>query len=244
MALSVKTELVLIQKGHLKYNGHKGTFIRQSMTFRRLTSSKETQVTRPQSQHRNSMASSASLSTPSRGSASRHHSHSLSLGSINSTHRVTRRKSTNASSINNVSAVKAALKEMSQGGSTSVFDSNIQSHRRSVPDFSSKNSHEGSLAGSVPAQAPTHRDTALHDGSLPTTHQMGHNARPRARRASEGSYLIKGDGKRASGELRCDQCGKGYKHSSCLTKHLLVHLPFLPPHAPSLLLGFQAICDP
>ena len=44
----------------------------------------------------------------------------------------------------------------------------------------------------------------------------------RARRASEGSHLRK-EGKRvAGGELRCDTCGKGYKHSSCLNKHLSV----------------------
>lgn len=42
----------------------------------------------------------------------------------------------------------------------------------------------------------------------------------RNRRASEGSHLIKGDKK--SGDLRCDTCGKGYKHSSCLTKHMYV----------------------
>lgn len=52
----------------------------------------------------------------------------------------------------------------------------------------------------------------------------------RMRRASEGQP-IKGDGKRStSNELKCTKCGKGYKHSSCLTKHLLVAtlpLPFL-----------------
>jgi hypothetical protein len=46
----------------------------------------------------------------------------------------------------------------------------------------------------------------------------------RARRASEGSHLRK-EGKRvAGGDLRCDTCGKGYKHSSCLNKHLSVTL--------------------
>ncbi|KAL8840129.1 MAG: hypothetical protein Q9170_001477 [Blastenia crenularia] len=50
-------------------------------------------------------------------------------------------------------------------------------------------------------------------------------AKARARRASEGAHLAKSEGKRASGELRCDQCGKGYKHSSCLTKHLWEHTP-------------------
>jgi hypothetical protein len=45
------------------------------------------------------------------------------------------------------------------------------------------------------------------------------NNKNRNRRASEGAHLIKGDPKKA-GDLRCDTCGKGYKHSSCLTKHM------------------------
>ncbi|ETN36324.1 uncharacterized protein HMPREF1541_08601 [Cyphellophora europaea CBS 101466] len=46
----------------------------------------------------------------------------------------------------------------------------------------------------------------------------------RNRRASEGSHLIKGD-KKSGSDLRCDTCGKGYKHSSCLTKHMWEHDP-------------------
>ena len=69
-------------------------------------------------------------------------------------------------------------------------------------------------------------DIAIDEGYAPTEHQAGGSNKTRARRASEGSYLSKGD-KRASGELRCETCGKGYKHSSCLTKHLLVPLRFL-----------------
>jgi uncharacterized ferredoxin-like protein len=53
----------------------------------------------------------------------------------------------------------------------------------------------------------------------------------RMRRASEGQHLIK-DGKKAGsgGDLKCDKCGKGYKHSSCLTKHLFVptFLSYMP----------------
>lgn len=56
----------------------------------------------------------------------------------------------------------------------------------------------------------------------PTT-ANDHRSRARVRRASEGAHLSKSEGKRSSGELRCEKCGKGYKHSSCLTKHLLVH---------------------
>jgi hypothetical protein len=54
----------------------------------------------------------------------------------------------------------------------------------------------------------------------------------RMRRASEGQHLMK-DGKKGS-ELKCDKCGKGYKHSSCLSKHL-----FVPTFLSSVLqLGF------
>lgn len=55
--------------------------------------------------------------------------------------------------------------------------------------------------------------------------ELGNNgSKARARRASEGAFLSKADSKRGSGDLRCEQCGKGYKHSSCLVKHLLVSL--------------------
>lgn len=68
--------------------------------------------------------------------------------------------------------------------------------------------------------------SALTDGpplAAMSEHEKG-NSKARIRRASEGSHL-KGDSKRTSGsELRCEKCGKGYKHSSCLTKHLSVTL--------------------
>jgi hypothetical protein len=55
----------------------------------------------------------------------------------------------------------------------------------------------------------------------------------RMRRASEGQHLVK-DSKKGS-ELKCDKCGKGYKHSSCLSKHL-----FVPTFLFSVLqLGFE-----
>ena len=64
-------------------------------------------------------------------------------------------------------------------------------------------------------------DFAIADGLLPVHAEAG-RIKQRNRRASEGAPLSKSEGKRVSGELRCDKCGKGYKHSSCLTKHLLV----------------------
>ncbi|KAF1918959.1 hypothetical protein BDU57DRAFT_124563 [Ampelomyces quisqualis] len=75
---------------------------------------------------------------------------------------------------------------------------------------------------------PAVHSEALTDGpalaSMPEREKG--SAKSRNRRASEGSRLSKGDGKRASGsDLRCEKCGKGYKHSSCLTKHLWEHTP-------------------
>ena len=73
-------------------------------------------------------------------------------------------------------------------------------------------------------QSNAHGESALVDGSILQEHNNS-SAKARARRASEGAYLTKMDSKRTSGgELRCETCGKGYKHSSCLTKHLLVFL--------------------
>lgn len=46
----------------------------------------------------------------------------------------------------------------------------------------------------------------------------------RSRRASEGGQM-KSDGKRNPADLRCDRCGKGYKHGSCLSKHMCVFPP-------------------
>lgn len=71
------------------------------------------------------------------------------------------------------------------------------------------------------------KSEAVTDGpplsSMPA-HEQG-DSKSRIRRASEGSRLSKGEPKRTSGsELKCEKCGKGYKHSSCLTKHLSVPL--------------------
>ncbi|KAI4273096.1 MAG: hypothetical protein LQ337_004859 [Flavoplaca oasis] len=67
-------------------------------------------------------------------------------------------------------------------------------------------------------------DDVVADG-MPDGRAGNGDSKARTRRASEGAYLSKGEGKRASGELRCEKCGKGYKHSSCLTKHLWEHTP-------------------
>ena len=72
------------------------------------------------------------------------------------------------------------------------------------------------------ANAVMDNESAVADDFLSPEH-AGSVSKAKTRRASEGSYLTKGEGKRSSGELRCEKCGKGYKHSSCLTKHLSVY---------------------
>ena len=195
-----------------------------------LDSEKETPTTRPHSQQRLSMTSNGTTTTAGRPSSARHHSHSVSLGSINPTHRVTRRKSINATAINNQSAVQAALNDLSRGGSTSVFDSNIQGNRRSIAEFSRSDANQGRSSGFLQPDNNNVKDSAVADGPAPAASHQPDSLKPRARRASEGSYLSKGEGKRSSGELRCETCGKGYKHSSCLTKHLSVSSRLLSPH--------------
>ena len=89
----------------------------------------------------------------------------------------------------------------------------------------------GSLP-SPPASLPGHRirltssgksdrgESAIDD-DMDDEEETGFKQSP-VRRASEGQHLTK-DGKKASvGDLKCDKCGKGYKHSSCLSKHLFV----------------------
>lgn len=134
----------------------------------------------------------------------RSHSHSISLGAINANHRVTRRKSMSRRGTESTSI-----------GATSGFSSYLsRGIHAASPD---------STAGRKPSPSSIDENIAV-DGS-------SHDDKPvttknRNRRASEGSHLVRGEGKRVSTELRCDQCGKGYKHSSCLTKHMCVYPGF------------------
>ena len=95
----------------------------------------------------------------------------------------------------------------------------IQSPPGSLPTNSNP------LNGANFASPSFKEENALVEGSSLSSMPDGgkNNTKTQRRRASEGSRLVKGEGKRtASGELKCEKCGKGYKHSSCLTKHLLV----------------------
>ena len=139
----------------------------------------------------------------------------------NATHRVTRRKSMTGSSANR-DAVVAALKEV---GSLPV---NAAAARARA---ASKRSRSGSPTG-LPAQNPKFspeikpevpsNTSAVEDDHMSGDEKPLHFEKARVRRASDGQPLSKDGRKSNRVELRCEQCGKGYKHSSCLTKHLLV----------------------
>lgn len=171
---------------------------------------------RPASQHRHSSTMAGSLPK------SRPHSHSQSVGSsINPAHRVTRRKSMVGVPLvehAHHNPARRPSKPMSQFRGPSLVHSHSHSMAASMPPNASPFTayHTATAA----------KTEAVYDGpalaSLPETDKA--NSQSRMRRASEGaSRLAKADGKRTSGsDLRCEKCGKGYKHSSCLTKHLSV----------------------
>jgi len=184
---------------------------------------------RPLSQHRLSMSiNSGSLPK----SHSRNHSHSVSSGSLITSHRVTRRKSVSSNAASNVAAMVAAVRE---AGDTTL-GMPISNRRNTMSKNASARSAALSSLPSPPASLPGHRirltsggksdrsESAIDDDQndeMDDDEETGFK-QSRMRRASEGQHLMK-DGKKTNGnELKCDKCGKGYKHSSCLSKHLFV----------------------
>lgn len=196
---------------------------------------------RPVSQHRMSMSTNSGSSLPVRTTHSRQHSHSLSIGSFNQTHRITRRKSVSTNTAN-VAAVAAVAAAVNEGGD--------QSFALPVPATSRRNTMSrgvGSKSSGQPTppnSLPSHRlsmtanrkldrdESAIDDDQnddMEDDEETGFS-KSRMRRASEGQR----DGKKAHpSDLKCDKCGKGYKHSSCLTKHLFVLPIFVPLHMKS-----------
>ncbi|KAI1330397.1 hypothetical protein F5Y16DRAFT_415184 [Xylariaceae sp. FL0255] len=208
-----------------------------------MASSKEIQPsTRPLTQHRQSISSgSMALSAGRPSSHSRNNSHSLSAlsSSHNSTHRVTRRKSmTNPSA--NVAAVAAALQQGHEAADkVTALPIAMNPRRATISKTSAARSALAASLPSPPASLPGHRfvmhhakmegqESAIDDDSNDMSADEGDEdgvEKARIRRASDGQPLTK-DGKKGGRiELRCDKCGKGYKHSSCLTKHLWEHTP-------------------
>lgn len=190
----------------------------------------EMQQSRPLTHQRPSLSSTSS-SLPTRQTHARNNSHSLLTGALNPNHRVTRRKSV-TNQTPNVAALTAAIQDPEQ--SAAAIPISTAGGRRNTMSKSaaSRASIAASLPSppaSLPSQRPlsdnkgsTHQDSAIDDDSNMSAEETNGDANDRVRRASDGQPLTK-DGKKSNRvEVRCETCGKGYKHSSCLTKHLLV----------------------
>lgn len=158
----------------------------------------------------------------------------------------------------NVAAVAAALQE--SGDMPMPLPIAVSSRRNTLSKNGlSRSAVVGSLP-SPPASLPTRKfttaagtgvaqdsaiDDELNDMSGDDAESAFHKAR--VRRASDGQPLVKEGGRKSNRpELRCEKCGKGYKHSSCLTKHLFVpiFLSLPSPTTRSLIAGLEAPCRP
>lgn len=140
-----------------------------------------------------------------------------------------------------VAAARGTIGAPLEGGSSSGSTATAPAQRRSSKppmQFRGPALH-AVLASSMPTannsplaasnySGPDAQGEAVVDGPVLASmaeHKLA-EAKSRVRRASEGVRLKGPDGKRVSGsELKCEKCGKGYKHSSCLTKHLWEHTP-------------------
>ena len=155
---------------------------------------------------------SAAISLPSHSS----HNHTVSLGAMNPTYRVNRRKSSSSMAGVNMAALAAAATEASADKSGQLHPSRPASQG----DVLGKSSFGGTSPSTNKASSAVVDGPSL--SSMLGAERLGNN-KARIRRASEGTRLTRGERRRsATGELRCETCGKGYKHGSCLTKHLSV----------------------
>ncbi|KAI9717741.1 MAG: hypothetical protein M1812_004470 [Candelaria pacifica] len=214
-----------------------------------MASSKEVPHPRPVSQHRLSASSAGSAALPVRQSTSRNHSHSASVGSLNPTHRVTRRKSMSSTAAGNVAAMAAAVKESGDGSFIVPPSSNRRSAQskpasgpKSVDSTSSTNAgpdNHPPIPSSFPNNAgeparihgggKSDRETSVFVDENSTSTSSGlvpSSTKSRVRRASEGAHLVKGDGKRESGgELRWEHTPEWlYTSKLLISKHQQVQL--------------------
>ncbi|KAL1296997.1 hypothetical protein AAFC00_004593 [Neodothiora populina] len=184
-------------------------------------------ASRPSNQHRASTSSMAS-SLPARNSYSRNHSHphthslALGSGSYNPTHRVTRRKSTTLNAATSAAAISAAINIDANG------EIDASRNRRSISSVNNLGSLTRGSYPSPPSSLPQQSAATSYPNKASSTLSDGLNDKSsvkggRGRRASDAPALVKK--KSAHPDLKCETCGKGYKHSSCLTKHLWEHTP-------------------
>ncbi|KFZ02253.1 hypothetical protein V501_09616 [Pseudogymnoascus sp. VKM F-4519 (FW-2642)] len=197
-----------------------------------MASSKDIQhPARPLGQHRLSMSSALGSSLPARSSHPRHHSHSISAGSLVPTHRVTRRKSGSA----NAAAVAAAVREMGEATlSAPMPTASSRRHTTSRPGgskFAGLATPPSSLPGhrlSLMAGRKAERDeSAIDDEQNDEMDDEGDSFnKARMRRASEGQSSVKSDGKK--NDLRCDKWEHtpewSYTSKLLISKHQQVQL--------------------
>jgi len=109
-----------------------------------------------------------------------------------------------------------------------VADGSIAINRRSSVSKAALGSLNESSYPSIPASLPqgvsvpervSGNGSAVVDG--PPLSSYSDKMKPKTRRASDNVRLTKKE-KAATGDLKCEHCGKAYKHGSCLTKHLYV----------------------
>lgn len=158
----------------------------------------------------------------------RPHAHTVSLGSLNAHHRVNRRKSSTSMTGTNRAALAAAIQEGSQGG---LSEGRPASHHGlGISNaFGSSLPRQSPDLGCSTSSASRKNASVLVDG--PPLSSSKSLSKARARRASEGSVLKKERRNTNVGEVKCETCGKGYKHGSCLKKHLSVLFLALTPHS-------------
>jgi len=159
------------------------------------------------------------------------HTHSVLSGALNA-NRVSRRKSMNTANGTNVAAALAAAMQAEQNPNSKVASLPISGAARRVSKASLGKSNLTGSPLSPPASLPSHKfvnkdpESAIDDSTEMSAEESRLGAdQARVRRASDGQHLPK-DGKKSNRvEVRCETCGKVYKHGSCLTKHLWEHTP-------------------
>ncbi|KAG6000182.1 hypothetical protein E4U54_001523 [Claviceps lovelessii] len=197
-----------------------------------MASSKEMQQSsRPLTLQRQSLSSPSASAIPGRQSHTRNNSHSLLSSPLNVNHRITRRKSVTTPAPN-VAALTAVVNNGDQTGAIPIVNS---SRRQPLSKTAlARTPMVGSLP-SPPASLPSHRtvpelkhehqESAIDDGNDASAEEAAKLQFGRSRRASDDQSLLK-DGKKSNRiEVRCNECGKSYKHGSCLVKHLWEHTP-------------------
>ncbi|KAM0720507.1 hypothetical protein Q7P37_004643 [Cladosporium fusiforme] len=178
-----------------------------------MTATKD--MSRQTSQHRLSVGATPS-SLPACQPYNRTHSTSLGAG------RISRRKSSSFAP-GNAAAIEAAVENGVADGSVAINRRNSKATISALAESS-----ETPMPNSLPPQPSIpgrHGSTAgvLTNGPSLSSFPAVDKSKAK-RRASDGTALTKKE-KAATGELKCDHCGKAYKHGSCLNKHLWEHTP-------------------